>query len=527
MTAGGRLDLAVPTLARNVTTSTLPTPSTTTPPTTLPAANPQPVRFLANNVSISVSSPATVPPVDQSTPRPAPTFPVAPRDTTYPTPLNTKEQGVSNTPSPAVPSAPRDDVVRAPRAARRLERLALRRLFTSWRGHAKQRHYKRLASAKDEQIVYLLSKMEEASSKRIVFCQRARGRRLLAHWRAYVGERQAQRNAEHTASALAARTLQAHVLHAWQDETHRAARERASNSRAWSHHATTLLRRAMTYWAIHAAAAARRNREAKARRLHLTLCAWRYTSRMQANEATAQCIAQMRRDTTISSAVDVWRRAVARSKDLEAIDRLQEERVERRRLAATWQAWRNSTYDRVASRLLDQAVFSIETIRELFADNTRLAKLLDTSIGITEQVAQLRASSDVNEALLRRILALIERPLGVSSRKHSGSAIMEDRKNCPEVFRRLAAGGKRDLPERRECQDCQEYREPDAERASGTVETTERGENIVSPTRSRVKFSSGRLSACLTTTVCVGDGEFFSVAKELTRAFERLGWCQK
>ena len=342
-----------------------------------------------------------------------------------------------------------------------------------------------------------------------------------------MGERQAQRNAEHTASTLPARTLQVRVLRAWQEETHHAARERASISRAWSHHATTLLRRAMTYWAIHGAVAARRNREAKERRLHVMLCAWRYASRMQANKAVAQRIAQTRRDRTIRSAMDTWRREISRSKELEAMDRLQEERVERRRLATTWQAWRNGTHDRVASRLLDQAVFSIETIRELFADNTRLAKLLDTSLGVTEQVAQLRASSDVNEALLRRILALIERPLGVSSRKHSRSAIMDDRKNCPEVFRRLAASGKRDLPERQDCQDCQEYREPDAERASGTVDETESGDNIVSATWSRVKFSSGRLSACPTTTVCVGDGEFFSVAKELTRAFERLGWSQK
>jgi len=500
-------------------------------PTPTPAS--QPVRFLANNVSISVSSPV-VPPVDRPYP-PTLSDPAPPKNhecTPLPAPAAiTTAPAVSAAPPTPIPTDSPDAI--ASIAAIAMRRLALRRVFSSWRWYSKNRHYKKLAGAKDEQIMYLLSKLDESSAKRVVFCQRARARRLLSHWRATIQLQKEQKRVEATVVALASQRLQARVLGAWREAARAAAAERDSVTRAASHRNASVLGKAMRAWLQCTADAKRRARESQLRRLHGALCAWRYASHLEARGNEVARMAGEKRAATVRGVIQAWRQAAARCRDLDALDRRMALQEARRSLVGSWQAWRRTAHARVSHRLLEQAVFSIENIKELYADNKRLAKVLDASLSVAEQVGRLRAASDENEKLLRRVLSIVEQPFGgssrgrVSSRQKRADAGASEEARCPDVFKRLA--GKRE-------------RGGDHERRGGGVDGsggsggsggTGRGEASVKGlgddgddcTCDTQAMALETFSARMTTkTVCVDDAEFFALVAEVTRAFEQLGW---
>lgn len=521
-----------------------------------PTPAPQPVRFLANNVSISVSSPVS--PVDQPSPpalaAPAPpqshartlkTASTAPSTSAAATAAASTTNVNTNTPTPT--DSPEATAAIASIAAIAMRRLVLRRIFSGWRWHAKNRHYKKLAGAKDEQIMYLLSKLDESSAKRVTFCQRARARRLLVHWRAATRIEKEQKRVEAAVVAIASQRLQARVLRAWREAARDAAAERDSTTRAASHRDASVLGKAMRAWLQRTADAKRRARDSRARRLHGALCAWRYASHLEARGNEVARMAGEKRAATVRGVIQAWRQAAARAKDLDALDRQMALQAARRRLVGSWQAWRRTAHARVSRRLLEQAVFSIETIKELYADNKRLAKVLDASLSVAEQVGRLRAASDENEKLLRRVLSIVEQPFGgssrgrVSSRQKRADAGASEEARCPEVFKRLAAG-KRERGGNHERRggggdgcDGRGGRDADDDCRRGGGTGTGRGEaSGKGPgddgdecTRDPMQtMALETFSALMSTTktVCVDDAEFFALVAEVTRAFEQLGW---
>lgn len=498
------------------------------PPLTVPSisslpstsSHAQPVRFLANEISISVSSPAGVgasAPSVPSAPLPSgPSPPPAPMrhiDSNQCNAPSTREQGVSVVPVVA-------EGMSLASAIHRLHGLILRRLFASWRWHARQRHWKKLAHAKDEQIMFLLSKLEESQSRGVAYCHRQRGRRLLASWSAFVEQRRAQRQAAANAIASSLARIQLHALQRWRDATRQSAAER----RAAQHHSTSVLTACMAVWTQHAAASSQRVKNASTRQLRMAVYVWQYAARLKARETRAAQMAAASRAKLATSVFDEWRREAIRSRDLQGMDQAFARRAAVRLLARTLSSWHAAMHDRIACRLLEQGVFAIETVRSLLIDNRRLAKLVDASFSVNDQVSQLRAASDVNERLLRKVLALIERPYASPVTKRPGRTVVDD--DCPDVFRRLASGGKRG---RRVSREDVDDGEQDARIRAVKAAMSDDGHvaevtSVGKPCKAGEK-TWPKLGCLATTVVSVSEGEFFSLLRQVNAAFvEELGW---
>lgn len=491
-------------------------PLTVPPISSLPSKSPQPqpVRFLANEISISVSSPASVgppaaPPLPPSSPPSNALPPVDPKNSTGP---STRDQSVS-----VVPVAPEGANLAA--VIRRLDQSIARRLFMAWRWHARQRHWKRLAHAKDEQIMFLLSKLEESQSRGITYCHRQRARRLLACWWAFVERRRAQRRAEAEAVSASLVKLQSRFVQGWRAAT----RIRIAERQAERHHATVVLQACMVAWRRHAVAAAERAKNMETRQKTRTLFVWLYAARLKAREARAAVMAADRTTNLATLAFENWRRETSRSRDLHRKEQTFDRRSSARLLFRILSSWHAAMHDRIACRLLEQGVFAIETIRSLILDNRRLAKLVDASLLVNDQVSQLRAASDINEKLLRRVLALVERPFGPHAAKRASKIGTDD---CPDVFRRLASGEKR---ERRASREEAGDDEQGAKIRAVKAAMSDEGQVAVATKACKTTEKTWPKLGCLATTVIsVSEGEFFSLLRHVNDAFvQELGWTSR
>lgn len=497
-------------------------PLTVPPISSLPSKSPrlQPVRFLANEISISVSSPASVappvapgqavPPGPTSSPPPSAALPLIDSEQSVEPP--SRDQGAC-----AVPLASKRANLAA--VVRRLDQSVARRLFASWRWHARQRHWKKLAHAKDEQIMFLLSKLEESQSNGVAYCHRQRGRRLLAHWRAFVEQRRTQRQAEASVISSSLAKLRSRALHGWRV----ASRLHIAERQAAEHRTTNVLKTCMTAWTQHAAAAVQRENNRQSRLLQTALSNWQYAARLKARETHAAQFATRRLAKLTTLVFDDWRRASNHSRDLQRKEQTFIYRIAARLLARTLSSWHAAMHDRIACRLLEQGVFAIETVRSLMIDNRRLAKLVDANLSVNDQVSQLRAASDVNEKLLRRVLALIERPFASHGGKRAGRIAVDD---CPDVFRRLASGAKR---ERRVSREEVDDDEQGAMIRAVKAAMSDDGQAAVGCHGGKACKASEKtwpkLGCLATTVISVSEGEFFSLLRQVNTAFvEELGW---
>ena len=364
--------------------------------------------------------------------------------------------------------------------------------------------------------MFLLSRLEESQSRGIAYCHRQRGRRLLAAWRAFVDRCKAKRQIEFNAVAFSREKLKSRALQAWRDATKLAILGR----QAAQHRTTVVLKAALTAWTIHANAVARMVHNASLRQMHVALAAWKYAARLEASTARATLLAATRRTRLLSQLFDRWRLEAVRSKHLQSME--QQICIDRNTnlLDRLLRSWHAAMHDRIACRLLEQGVFAIETIRSLLTDNRRLAKLVDASLSVSEQVSDLKAASDVNEKLIRKVLALVERPSAAHTIKRTG---FDD---CPEVFRRLASGkktGRRAVDE-----PVEGAQNPKIKAVKAAMADRDPPTGLIDLGRA---FESDReqawppLGLLVTSVIAVEDEEFFSLANQVNAVFvEEFGW---
>jgi hypothetical protein len=408
----------------------------------------------------------------------------------------------------------------------RRDRLTLWRCLVSWRWHAKQKHWKKLAHAKDEQIVFLLSKLEEAQSRGIGYCRRQRLRRILGVWISYAQYRKERREDQERASAFADARRRSRVFSAWKRVAEGAVVARQRERDAVDHHEAALVAGCLASWKRRAADAAERSREWKKKTLILTLCAWRYAAGLRRGEEEAVRRAKARAGRLLSSACVGWRRESLRSRRLQEMEDGIASRASASLLFRTFAVWHAHMHDSVRRRLLEQGIFSIETIRGLVDDNKRLTSLINTSLSVTEQVAHLREASEAQQRLLTAVLdrLSLDRRMGrLQPNERRGISHPRVPRDCPDVFLRLAYGKNNETRREREAGGTDKGTVASGE---GGVRSPHATKAILAVSNNKNASSEKHLGSLVTSVVSVHEADFFAVLRRVDQAFDELGWVR-
>lgn len=398
---------------------------------------PQPLRFLANSVSISVNSSSKQ------------------EATSSDVPPETDAQKISETVDTCTPRLMVASCVCDTDVHSKLKRLFFlsiqRRFFSEWRRQQGRKQWKKISRAKDEQIVHLLDKLEESVGRMVTYCRKQSKRRLFRFWRGYSGWKKHEYTIEAKADIFSALKVKSRVYRRWRVMAMQGAWCRDVELHLQIQYQTSLQLRYFKTWYEEVQLSHQKNQEAsrmessrKKGSLVLFLAVWKHAQRLGSIERQ---VTQEVDQSVKGAAFGFWKdRTDKRKKCAEVKAKITEQRNDAL-LARVCRAWHSRMEKDAMSRLLRQCVFSIHMIQNLYVDNTRLASIVDSGKWGEEQIELLHAAADLlreEKQTLQNVLnqfpwskdRRLYQSRNVQPRRNSTKKI--DEAPCPEVFLRLS-----------------------------------------------------------------------------------------
>jgi hypothetical protein len=407
-----------------------------------------------------------------------------------------------------------------------LNRFALQRSFGSWRWHARQRYWKKLCHAKDDQIMFLLSKVEESQHRGVAYCQRQRRKRIFGFWRLYLQHRKDRNMARTNAVAVFHARLQMRSFQRWRKAADRVMFLRKVQDDVDCRHARLILAQYYTSWRRRVTEIRRTLQLHNNKVLYLAFCAWRYGVNLIGAEAKAKSATSLRLTGTVLSVFSGWLQALRRSQEMNSVEATIMKKDRLSKMGRAFAGWHGTMHLSVRRRLLEQSIFSIHTIDRLVADNKHLAVLVEGSLSAADQAMQLREASEILRQEKETLQALLSqvRPLlpGFRSAKCGNNVRVRDvpskqkqMQSCPDVFLRLYSGQKREKTP------VEGSRSPSVAMSNGHEDAHDVEDAITPGSSARHSDLIGRLA---TSVVSISDGDFFSVLKQVDARFQELGF---
>ena len=293
-----------------------------------------------------------------------------------------------------------------------------------------------MSHAKDEQICYLLTKMEHASLKMVHYCLKQRKRRLFRFWRVYNGYRKRKQLLEEKARDFFVVKRQSQVYRLWRrfvfEKSLKYIREMQVEKRCSMH----MLSRCVQGWRDATAHqqtieqhVESKVREALRKNFVLSFQLWSYESWISRTERR---IGEQHVRTISQYVVSLWRHHALESKRLQCMEEIVVNQMSRYVLDGVYFAWKTYCRDQLELRLLKQNIFAMEMIKQLHEDNTRLAKIVDSGVWGDEQINLLHAAAHVLREEKNNLQKVLNQFPWSKDRRLAPSH------DCPEVFLRLS-----------------------------------------------------------------------------------------
>lgn len=401
---------------------------------------PQPLRFLANSVSISVNSGTKQGSLVQE----------VQSDTAVQKPM---DEGATRGPCTQIAASCACDSNIHLKLERTFFLSIQRRCFLEWRRQQNKKQWKRISRAKDEQIIHLLDKLEDSMSRFVMYCRKQKRRRLLRFWRGYVAFKRHEYDIEAKSDVFFALKLKSRVFRQWRVMTMEAALYRDMESNAQRRYQAALTIQCFRMWHEECQMSRVRNQEAtrmeslrKRTFLRCFLAFWKHAHRIASlGRTTTQGIEQGLKRT----AFEFWKTKTSQKKRWRDLQGKITTQRNARLCAHAYKEWHVSMEKSVMSRLLQQCVFSVHMIQNLFVDNTRLASIVDSGRWGEEQIQILHATADMlREEKLNLQQVLNQFPWSKDRRLFQSRTVQpspsrastrkKDPGPCPEVFLRLS-----------------------------------------------------------------------------------------
>ncbi|KAI8109804.1 hypothetical protein M9434_001083 [Picochlorum sp. BPE23] len=327
----------------------------------------------------------------------------------------------------------------------KLKRIA----FQFWRIYNTKRRWKKVVQLKDDQICFLMHKLDGAASRPIVYCKRQRLRRIFHHWTVYCVTKRCSRQQGIKAEAFHSRKSLARLFSIWRHVSAESilelTQERRSSfkwqsitlSKSLKAFRQSLQRPQIASYQYEMSACMRRHRLA-----YLSVCALIYSSKLSRSERHIKCKKDHNRR---QSAFSVWRNVTQDSVHWARLNKEASKTYSDRVLAKAFYGWCGLVDGSNFMTLLEQNVFAIHAIEQLYSDNVRLAKIVDGGAWGDHQIELIQSATNVlreeKETLKkilnqfpwsrdRRLLRKTEQRKQISHEKRSSP--------CPDVFLRLS-----------------------------------------------------------------------------------------
>lgn len=398
---------------------------------------PQPLRFLANSVSISVNSPSKQ---------------ESKSSEVKPVTDGTKTGETADTCSLRTMVASCACGTEMHLKLERLFSLSIqRRCFFEWRRQQSKRHWKKISWAKDEQIVHLLDKLEESMSRMVMYCRKQKKRRLLRFWRGYVGFKRHRYAIEVKSDVFFALKVKSRVYRRWRMMAMQGAWYRDIESHAQDQFHMTLRLQCFRMWYAELQVSHAKNLTASKMEcskkndfLLLFLAAWKHAQRL---ESVGRIVKQKVELVVKQSVFVFWMQRTKKRKKCQELEVKIDEEKNTALLAQVYRVWHSSMERDMLSRLLRQCIFSIHMIQSLYVDNTRLASIVDSGRWGEEQIELLHAAASMLREEKQNLQHILNQFPWSRDRRICQPRVVMPRKNsikktddtsCPEVFLRLS-----------------------------------------------------------------------------------------
>lgn len=405
----------------------------------------QPLRFVANSVSISVNSSSSN--HNNNNKHEAPPSPQKVVD---------KVDSASGTKDVACAC----DTEMDGKLAKIFHSSIQRRIFTEWRLQNTKKQWKRISRAKDEQIIHLLDKLEDSMVRMVMYCRKQKRRRMLRFWRAYGVFKRHKREIEAKAELFFALKMKSQMIRRWRALAMQERWYHGVEERAHARYHVSLQYQCFKMWRGETCISHRRNIVAmgmnsareKTCLLHI-MAGWRHVHRIQTLGYT---VASAYDEGLKRAFLQSWWQETYRSRKCSEIHTRLSKQRNAALLSRAFNGWHADMERCVMSRLLQQCVFSIHMIQNLFIDNTRLASIVDSGRWGEEQIQLLHAAaSTLREEKLNLQLVLNQFPWSKDRRLFPSSSRnipscspakqrvsdTKTKERIPEVFLRLSEPG--------------------------------------------------------------------------------------
>jgi hypothetical protein len=293
-----------------------------------------------------------------------------------------------------------------------------------------------MSHAKDEQICYLLNKMEHAALKMVHYCLKQRKRRLFRFWRVYNGYRKRKHLVEEKARDFFVVKRRSQVFRLWRRLTFEKSLECMREVQLEKRWSMQMLSRCLQGWrdATAHAQVIEKHVESKVREdlqknIVLSFQIWSYESWISRAEKK---IHEQHVRTISQYVVSLWRHHTQESKRLQRMEEHVVNQRSRYILDSVYFSWKSYCRDQLELRLLKQNIFAMEMIKQLHEDNTRLAKIVDSGAWGDEQINLLHAAAHVLREEKNNLQKVLNQFPWSKDRRLAPSH------DCPEVFLRLS-----------------------------------------------------------------------------------------
>lgn len=327
----------------------------------------------------------------------------------------------------------------------RLKRIALQ----FWRGYSTKRRWKKVVQLKDDQICFLMHKLEGAASRPIVYCKRQRHRRILNCWILYCISKRCSRQQGIKAALFYSRKSLDRVFQTWRHVSAENILEMTQERRSSNKWKSIILSKSM--WAFRdslqrpqiaayqyeMAACMRRHRLA-----YLSFCSLIYASKLSGSERHLRI---KKYHNMKQSAFRAWRNGTKDSVLWARLGKEASKRYSNRVLVKAFYGWCGRVDGENFMTLLEQNIFAIHAIEQLYSDNVRLAKIVDGGAWGDHQIELIHSATSVlreEQETLRKILNQFpwsrDRRLLRKAEQRERASHGKRSSQCPDVFLRLS-----------------------------------------------------------------------------------------
>ena len=330
-----------------------------------------------------------------------------------------------------------------------LETRLERSTFQFWRVYSTKRRWKKLVQLKDDQICFLMQKLEGAVSRPLVYCKRQRLRRIMEHWFVYSIMKRCKRQQCVKADTLYSRKSTCRLFQMWRhvsaENVYHATQERRSSNKFKSivlSKCIQAFRNALQWPQIAAyqyeVAACMRRRQLAC----LSFCALIYRTKLRQSERHLKSTI----DTSIvQRAFKEWRKGTHDSIHWARMDKEASKKYSKQVLANAFYGWCGRVDGDNFMTLLEQNIFAIHTIEQLHSDNVRLAKIVDGGAWGDHQIELIHSATNAlreEKESLKKILNQFpwsrDRRMLRKTEQRERSCQERCSSQCPDVFLRLS-----------------------------------------------------------------------------------------